>query len=187
VAHRVALPADETTLRDGVPVTSVARTLLDLAAVWKPDRVARALGRAEGEHLYEHASALDLAGRHPRHPGARRLVVLLEGHRPPPVTKSELEERFLAFLAARGFPPPRVNAPLRLADRWVEPDCRWDAERVVVELDSRLHDGLDAIEADHARDAALQAAGWVVMRVRWRRLHRDPDGVARELWLLLRR
>jgi very-short-patch-repair endonuclease len=68
-----------------------------------------------------------------------------------------------------------------------ECDCVWREQRVAVELDSRtVHDTSAAFERDRARDRALQAAGWRVVRVTWRQLHGEPDGLAADLRRILR-
>ena len=98
------------------------------------------------------------------------------------MTRSELEELWLDFLADRGFRRPRANVRLEVRGGFVEVDCAWIEERVVAELDGRLnHDGPDSRERDRERDALLQAARWSVIRVTWRRLHGDPDGLAADL------
>lgn len=99
------------------------------------------------------------------------------------VTRSELEERFLAFLEARGLPRPQVNTALELdRGRLIEADCLWPHAALVAELDGHAtHHTRHAFERDRARDRALQAAGWRVVRITWRQLHADPPELAREL------
>jgi very-short-patch-repair endonuclease len=74
-----------------------------------------------------------------------------------------------------------------VAGRWHEVDCLWRSDRLIVELDSRaFHETAIAFESDRARDRALQAAGWKVVRVTWRQLDRDADAIALDLSRLLR-
>jgi very-short-patch-repair endonuclease len=68
-----------------------------------------------------------------------------------------------------------------------EVDCLWRRQQVVVELDGRdVHDTRHAFEADRARDRALQAAGYRVVRITWRQLRDEPAAVATDLRALLR-
>ena len=130
--------------------------------------------------------ALDaLFERYPRRPGVPALRALL-GQRVT-LTRSELEKRFGEFLADAGLPLPETNAHLQISGIWYEVDCLWRAERVVVELDGRAtHHTRAAFEADRARDRALQAAGFRVVRITWRQLHESPAAVAADLRALLR-
>ena len=182
--HCSRLPADEVTVHDGIPVTTPPRTLFDLAASINADQLARAVNQAEIRRLWDPLSLHDLLVRHPRRPGAAalRAALRLEGR----VTRSELEDRFLGFLRDAGLPPPVTNAPLRLGDRSVEADCVWLGPRLIVELDGYAsHRTRAAYEGDRARDRALTAAGWRVIRITWRQLHREPAALARELRALL--
>jgi uncharacterized protein DUF559 len=107
---------------------------------------------------------------------------LLSYREPPPITRSELERRFLDLCRDAGLPPPAVNA-------WVidkEVDMLWAAQRLVVELDSRTyHQTRAAFERDRLRDAALQLAGYRVLRVTHRRLHTEPAAVIAAIRALL--
>ena len=183
--HCIALPDDEMTTWRGIPVTTVPRTLLDLATVERPGRVRRAMNKADALRLTDALSLADLVERHPRHRGARVIRTIL-ADADPNVTRSELEELFLDFLADRGFRRPRANVLVEVRGGSIEVDCAWEEEGVIAELDGRAyHGGFDSRERDTERDALLHAAGWVVIRVTWRRLHRDPDGLATDLAALL--
>jgi Protein of unknown function (DUF559) len=185
--HRSGLPADETTTVDGIPVTSAPRTLLDLAAVLDAHALERALEQAEARRLTDHLSLDDLLIRHPRCPGAGALRrILAAGYTASTATRSELEDRFLAFLEARGLPRPHANASINVRGRWVECDCVWRSRRLIVELDGRgTHDTAAAFDRDRERDRALHAAGWRVVRVTWRHLHAGATGLAADLGALL--
>lgn len=179
--HRSRLPDDEVTIKDGIPVTTVARTLFDLAAVLPPGRLARAVNEAEVRRLWDLVSLADLLARHPRRPGAAAIRALLATPGGAG-TRSELEDRFLGFLDRTGLPRPATNAPFWLGARWIEPDCTWQEQRLIVELDGyETHRTRAAYEHDRARDRALTAAGWRVMRVTWRHLHEAPELLAGEL------
>ena len=76
---------------------------------------------------------------------------------------------------------------MRVGGLEIEADCVWPEARVIVELDGRaFHDTATAFEADRARDRALAAHGWIVVRVTWRQLQRDSLQLARDLRALLR-
>jgi predicted transcriptional regulator of viral defense system len=187
--HRGVLAADEVTAVRGIPVTTAARTLLDLAAVLTPARLERAVEEAERLRLGDDPSLHALVARHPRRRGVATLRRILDDAQiAVAFTRSELEERFLAFLADAGLPRPLVNAPVELlGGTRVEADCLWPAERLAVELDGHAsHATRAAFERDRARDRGLQAAGWRVVRITWRHLHGEPQSLAAELRMLLR-
>jgi hypothetical protein len=101
----------------------------------------------------------------------------------PTITRSELEAKFLAFVRESGLPPSSPNS-------WVlgyECDFVWPERGVVVEVDGiAVHGTRAAFHRDRARDRALQAAGWRVIRVTWARLHRDAEALATDLRRILR-
>jgi putative AbiEi antitoxin of type IV toxin-antitoxin system/uncharacterized protein DUF559 len=164
--RRAWIADDERTVEGGIPVTTVARTLLDLAAVLDLHQLNRALERAEALRL---SDALPLAAVVARHRGRRGTAnlkaAMKEGIRPV-VTKSELERRFLTFIDKAGLPRPRTNVWLQIGDDWIEVDCVWDEQRLIVELDSRAyHRTTAAFERDRRRDRRIQAAGWRPIRI----------------------
>ena len=181
--HWANLPADETTTRSGIPTTTVPRTLLDLGAVVQRDELRSALRQAEQLGLTDPLWLGDLVGRYPRKPGMPIVkAVLEEAQRGLSFVRSELEERFQAFLIDAGLPRPKTNVRID----GMEVDCVWPAERVIVELDGRaIHDAADAFETDRARDRRLEAAGWHVIRVTWRQLEETRGEVERDLRRLI--
>ena len=183
--HHVPLAPDEVTVHRGIPVTTPARTLLDLAAVLDPHALARAVDRAEALRLASPTSLHALLTRHPRRAGAHELERLLATHRiGNALTRSELEDRFLDLVDAEDLPRPLVNAACGTS----ELDFTWRAERLVVEVDGyETHGTREAFERDRARDRALQAAGWRVARITWRQLDEEPHRIAKELRALLYR
>jgi hypothetical protein len=186
-SHRSRVPPDERTVHEGIPVTTVPRTLLDLAAVLQPHQLERAMEQAEVLRLTGPLSLPDLLTRYPGRRGTAALRRLVdEGRLGARVTRSELEERFLAFVAATGLPRPEANCHLHVDGEWIEVDCLWRAQRVVLELDSRMvHGTAAAFERDRARDRRLQVAGWRPARVTWRQLVRAPRALERDLRALL--
>jgi hypothetical protein len=183
--HFGALPPDEITTFDGIPVTIVTRTLLDLASVVAPRHVERAINEAEVRHLADRLSLPAILERYPGRRGAKVIRDIL-GSGLIGVTRSELEELFLVFLDDHGIPRPQLNVSVSLDGRWVEVDCLWRAQRIIVELDGRhVHGTAAAYERDRARDRALAARGWRVVRVTWRQLHDEPAALAADLRDLL--
>lgn len=187
VIHRSVLAADEVTTVDGIPVTSPFRTIFDLAAILTRRQLERALNEAEVLGLTDALSLPDLLARYPGRRGAATLRALLGSNAPGGVTRSELEERFVAFLDAYGLPRPRLNATLAIRGRLLEVDCLWSEERLIVELDGRaVHGTKLAFEGDRQRDRILLVEGWRAMRVTWCQLHDEPAVIAADIRDLLR-
>ena len=159
--HRIRIPADEQTVENRIPVTTISRTLFDLAAVVPRAQVENAIKQADMQQLGDRLSLPDLLGRHPRARGATTIRTILD--RGATLTRSELEVRFVAFIERSGLPPPEVNRPLHVGDAWIECDCMWRKERVIVELDGyAAHGTFAAFEKDRARPhapGARMAAG----------------------------
>jgi hypothetical protein len=186
--HVVAIADDETTAHMGIPVTTPARTLFDLAALLTEQELARAAERAEALRLTSPTSLAALVAGHPGRPGVPRLRRLIEHDRiQATVTRSALERRFLSLLDAENLSRPLVNAGIDLPGRpKLEPDFTWRAHHLVVELDGyETHATRAAFERDRARDRALQAQGWRVVRITWRQLRDDAPSIAAELRALL--
>jgi REase_MTES_1575 len=178
--HCSVLPPDEVTANGGVPVTTAPRTLFDLAGMVPYRQLERAVNEAEVRRLWDPVSLHDLLARHPRRPGAAAIRTVLAAG--AGVTRSELEDRFLDFLQASNLPLPPTNLPLQVGGRWIEADCVWRDQRLIVELDGRAaHDTSAAFERDRYRDRALVAAGWRVIRVTWRQLRDEPEALGRDL------
>jgi very-short-patch-repair endonuclease len=183
VLHRSPLPEDERTRVDGIPVTSVSRTIFDLAAVGSRPQVERALNEVEVLGLTDSLSIPDLLERYPRRGGSAVLRDLLSGAQGAGgIAQSDLEERFAAFLDAHELPRPRLNADLAVAGRFFSVDCLWPDQRLIVELDGRaVHGTARAFEADRERDRLLLVEGWRVMRITWRQLHDRQASIATDL------
>ena len=186
VRHR-RLPADETTLLDAVPMTTVPRTLFDLAAIVPRHLLRHAINEAEYLHLRDPLSIVDMLERYPRHRGVRVLRSILAERGPRPVhTRSELEDRFLEFVRGARLPVPSINALVELPGGVIEADCVWWSAQLIVELDGRAaHDTASGFERDRVRDRDLLVAGWRVVRVTWRQLHERPVRLAADLRALL--
>lgn len=182
-ARFTKLRDDELTTVDGVSVTTVARTILDLAAVLPRQRLERAMDEAEVRQLTDATTLPALLDRHPRRRGAGVLRQILAEHLAATITRSEFEERFLAFLIDNALPRPLVNHQIPDAG---ECDFAWPEARLIVELDGyATHGTRRGFEADRARDRALQVAGWRVIRITWRQLRDEPRRIVADLYALL--
>lgn len=186
--HFGVLPADEITEHHGIPVTTVPRTIFDLAATEPADRVEQAVRQQERLRLYDALSLDHLLARYPRRQGTRTIRETLHRLRdlPDGVTREELEARFLRFLDRNGFPRPRLNAWITVGSHRYQVDCLWPAQKVIVELDGyATHGTRHAFEADRDRDRRLLAAGYRGPRVTWRHLEEIPGEIAADLRSLL--
>jgi hypothetical protein len=178
IVHRSLTLASHVATHHGIPVTTVARTLIDLAGALDDARLGRAINDAHIKRLVQLEELAELAARCRGRASAR--VSDLLGQNAP--TRSVLEDRFLAFVDRHGLPRPEVNE--RVAGH--EVDALWREQRLIVELDGRtFHDGPAAFERDRERDAQLVAAGHRVLRITWRRLTDEPDREAARLRALL--
>lgn len=188
-AHESLLPDDERTVVDGIPVTTVPRTILDLAAAVSKRQLERAFNEVEVRGLTDRLSIPDLLARYPRRRGSAVLRALLdEGAAVPGVTQNDFEELFVALLDLHRLPRPRFNADLFLRGRFFSVDCLWPDEQLIVELDGRaVHRTRRAFEADRERDRLLLVEGWRVMRVTWRQLREKGGAIAADLRRALER
>jgi uncharacterized protein DUF559 len=187
--HSSALRGDEVTVIRGIAVTTVPRTLLDLASVVQRRRLERAINEAEVRRYGDRLSLPALLERHPRRRSTATIrAILAAGDLGTALTRSELEERFLRFLDRRGLPQPELNVPIAVRGGFVEADCVWRRSRAIAELDGRaVHRTAAAFERDRARDRALIAAGWRVIRITWRQVSREPQELAEDIVALVGR
>ncbi|HEX3833833.1 MAG TPA: hypothetical protein VHW04_17770 [Solirubrobacteraceae bacterium] len=183
-------PADITTL-GGIPVTTVARTALDLAAVVRRRAVERALDQAEMLEVFDLNALQDQLNRNSHHPGVPILKAVLEEHTAgTTVTWSDLEELCLKVTRAAGVEPPQLNAYVDPGDGEppIRPDFVWRAQRVALEADGfGTHKTRHAFEDDRRRDQRLTSAGWRPVRVTQRQLKDERARIAALLIDLLRR
>ena len=177
---RSFLPRD-VTRQHGVPTTSRARTTLDLA----PALTTKQLTRLVIDHFRDHTLSpvvlRDVLSRNPLHPGAKLLTRFVD--RPVALTRSPLEDKFLAFVAKYGFPQPVINR--RTTGR--EVDALFPDHGVIVELDGYdYHRDQEAFEDDRDRDAENLAHGLVTVRMTETRLTKTADHEADRLLRILR-
>lgn len=162
-----------------IPVTTISRTLVDLADVLGPRQLARAINEADVMRRLD-LGAIDAAlarlhGRRGR--GHAVLRAALDDHHGPTLLRSELEIRFKELVVLHALPRPEHNVGI---EGW-EADACWRSRRLIVELDSRFHDTPAARRKDARKDEALRGAGWEVLRYRWRDVVDAPTRVAEEL------
>lgn len=186
--HHSLLPMDEVGEHEGIPVTSVPRTTLDLAARASTDQVESVIREAEYRQLYDRLSLPDLLDRYPGRRGVRRVGVALERIEALPSgrTRSPLEERFLPFLRRHGLPRPRLNDWIVVGTHRFQVDCHWEGTGQIVELDSwQAHGTRTAFRNDRTRDRVLRVAGYAVTRISWAQLDDEPEAVAHDLRMFL--
>jgi very-short-patch-repair endonuclease len=172
--HRVKdFDPNESTVRHGIPVTTPARTLLDMGGCAAgPRELEQALARAERDGLVTRESLRTMVDRHPRHRGARHLRHLLWDDEPAAFTRSAAEEALLSLIRLADLPAPKVNTRLQR----YEVDFLWPAQRVIVEVDGlAFHSSARALVADRRRDADLVAAGYRVVRFTWHDLTQQRE------------
>jgi very-short-patch-repair endonuclease len=182
------LPADEITVEEGIPVTSVPRTTFDLAATEDVDTIVSLLREAEHRNLWDRLSLRDLLERYPGKRGIRKVQAALERLEEEPAgrKRSPLEERFAPFLRHHHLPLPRFNDWLTAGSKRYQVDCHWPGTGQIVELDGwEGHKTRAAFREDRARDRRLRVAGYAVTRLTWNQLDDEPEAVAADLRALL--
>jgi very-short-patch-repair endonuclease len=170
---------------DGIPCTSVVRTLLDCAGLLHPFRTDQLFEDALRKRLCTPAEVADRFVRFARRGrrGTRVMRELLEkrvGRDVP--TMSEFERRFLELVRAHGFPVPTTQYPVQLDAEKVYLDLAWPDALLAVECDGLYDHGTNIrLVWDDDRQNELQLRGWLVLRFTWEMLTRSPDVVARQL------
>jgi very-short-patch-repair endonuclease len=174
-------PEDVTTHR-GIPVTTVARTLLDAAATLTPPRLARTVEQTEIRRLFDLNAVEAALARHPNHRGAAPLRKALALYRPEELTRSDLEAIFRALCDEHGVQRPLVNHIVE----GKEVDFFWPEQRLIVETDGAgTHLTHAAFHGDRARDARLLTLGYRVLRFTDRQVEQDGFTVGRTLRAVL--
>jgi hypothetical protein len=157
-----------------VPVTSPARTLLDIAPRLTDKRLRRGINDARHARYLHLDDLADVLQRNPTHPGTKRLLPFVQ--KPRGITRSDLEDRFVAFAQRYGLPTPETNVPLH----GYVVDVLFRAERVIVEIDTWDSHGLrTSFGSDRKRDAEMLAFGYVTIRSTDERLEGNPEHEAR--------
>ena len=162
----------DTTTRHGLRVTTVARTLLDLAETAGARDLERALETAFAQRRTSERQLRALIRRSPGRRGAAVLGALLDFRAGDGFSRSAAEDLMRRLARIAHLPQPSVNATIL----GYEVDFSWAQQKFIVEVDSWTHhSGRDQFEYDRRKAADLQAAGYTVMRVTWRQLSQEPE------------
>jgi very-short-patch-repair endonuclease len=189
-AHRdgTLAPVDRVVI-EGIPCTSLARTLLDIAATESSRALRFAVTQAEVEKIFDLAEVVELLKRSKGRRGVARLRLAIELHDPAEQeTRSELEKKLLRIFKWGRLDLPEVNGHLVVDGISMMPDFLWRDARLIVEADSRrVHGTATAFEKDRQRDQRLVAAGWTVIHATWHQVTQEPMRLLQTLRGLLAR
>jgi hypothetical protein len=181
-ARRTGIDEEDRAEHRGIPVTTVSRTLVDLAKTRPVAALARACHEAGVRYGTTPRDVERALARRPNAPGAKRLRLVLTGD--APVTLSKLERGFLKRLREAQLPRPQTNR--KTDGSYV--DCRWPEHRLTVELDSfRYHNSRHAWEGDRRREREAYARGDEHRRYTWTDVFDHPTPMLAEVGALLRR
>jgi hypothetical protein len=172
---------------EGIPCTSVPRSLLDVARWASRRTLERACNQAEVLGVLDVDGVRELLGRVGGSHGARPLQAVLElGQVGEGITRSELEARFLALCRRAALPQPAVNEWIAVEGEELQADFVWHRQGVIVETDGfATHRTRQAFHGDRRRDRALSLAGWQVVRFTWEDVTSEPQVVAKVVRKLL--
>jgi len=165
--HRGPLPPEDVMVRDVIPVTTLARTLVDLAGVIPFGALKKAIKKSERLRLFDLTAVRLALARNTGRPGAGALARALTKYEEPPFTHSDLEELMYELCERNGLPTPVVNGVVAA----YEVDFLWPSRRLIIETDGREgHLTRHAFEEDRAREAHLLLLGYRVARFTYRQL-----------------
>jgi restriction endonuclease-like protein/putative AbiEi antitoxin of type IV toxin-antitoxin system len=168
------LTAADATIVDGIPVTSVARTIVDFAGLFDERSLIRVVEQAQRIGRLDVGAVSAAAERVRGRRGLGRVRRVLAAYTTAPPVRSDFERDFLDLIAGAGLPRPQINAIVE----GLEVDVFWPQFALIVELDGRAyHSDPTAFERDPVRDARLQRAGYRVLRVTYRRFTDRPASV----------
>ena len=175
---------------DGIPVTDVARTLLDIGRRVGDARLTKSVEAARRAALVDWGDLISTLVAHARRgrPGIARLrrVIAAGAHRTE-VTDSDLELMVLALLLESGLPEPELHHRVFDGTRFVaEVDLAYPAARIAIEIDGRVHLEDDVRELDLPRQNDLILSGWIVLRFTWARFRDRPQSIVAEVRAALR-
>ena len=182
-AHAARLHPEDRTVHDGIPITSVERTILDLAATLTKDQITYLIEEADRKQRLD-INALDrVIARRRRAAGVARLNAVLATYRGTADTRSKLERQFRRLIAKAGLPEPQFNVVVA----GITVDVFWPHWKLVVELDSEgYHKNPRAFETDRIRDAMVQKHDLRVLRVTGDRMDNAPNEVLADVVALRR-
>jgi very-short-patch-repair endonuclease len=176
VVHHTTLHPSDITRRHGIPVTSAARTLLDLAATEPTAELERALNEAGLQRRVSPHSLNEQFSRYPRHRGTAALKKATTTELR--LTRSDLERIALSLIRRARLPEPETNARVE----GHEVDLLWRDHDLIVEIDSwAFHSMRSSFEQDRRRDQRLTTAGYRVIRITDRQLTNEPELVVATL------
>ena len=184
--HRVrGLDPRDRTIRDGIPITTVPRTLLDLATVANERQLRRAVNEAVRARWLYATAIEDILHRHKGRQGIKRLRAATAALNPGTHrTRSDLEDAFLTLCRKHRLPTPDSNTEVE----GFEVDIHFPGTNLIVELDSyEYHRTPEEFDSDRRKDAALKRKGYEVLRVSDTWFNSDPNGVAQTVRQLLER
>jgi very-short-patch-repair endonuclease len=180
--HRGRLHPEDRAVRGGLPITTVARTLFDLAEFTSLKRLESAWEEADRLSLLQLTASEEVCERGYGRRALKPIRRLLAEARAATITRSPLEDEFAAFCRDHDLPMPSFNTTVL----GFEVDALWPGERLAAELDSwEFHRHRAAFERDRARDTALQVAGYRTIRITHRRLENDGPALVAQLRRLL--
>ena len=188
--HRVLPPEPrEVVVVDGVPCTTVARTLVDLAGCLSRKTLSRLVEQAAVLRAFD-IDEVDRILARGRRRGAPQLRAILDAWRSEdekaPRLRSLLEARLFPGLIEAGLPRPQCNVELRNDGRRLEVDLFWEEQRLVIETDGEAtHGTRAAFQRDRHRDQILVAAGYRIARITWRQLEDEPEAVVARIKRML--
>jgi very-short-patch-repair endonuclease len=177
--HRVNnLFPDEIVVRDGVALTSPARTICDIAGTESRSDTERVLAEARVQRMVTNRQLESVIVRAPTLKGSSVIRGLLRAESETGYTRSNAELRMKKLIRAAGLAQPLINAPLL----GFSADFLWPAEKLIVEVDGyRFHGHRSRFESDRRRDQRLVAAGYRVIHVTWIQLRDHPISVIASL------
>jgi len=177
--HRArSLDPRDTTRLHGIPCTTPARAILEIAPQLSDHRLKRLVRKAQAERRASVRQFAAVLARGHGHPATGRIAKLIATGTAP--TYSGDEDAVLDLILRANFEHPIVNGRLVVPGGPYFPDLRWPTERLILEIDSPWHDGRIAQELDAARQADLEAAGERVLRTtQAQALHAPQQLIAR--------
>jgi len=182
-AHAARLHPEDRTVHDGIPITSVERTILDLAATLTKDQITYLIEEADRKQRLDINGLDRVIARRRRAAGVARLNAVLATYRGTADTRSKLERQFRRLIAKAGLPEPQFNVVVA----GITVDVFWPHWKLVVELDSEgYHKNPRAFETDRIRDAMVQKHDLRVLRVTGDRMDNAPNEVLADVVALRR-
>lgn len=188
--HRVRLPeGPEVGFRDGIPCTSPARTIVDMAGRSGWASLRKLVEQAAILRLLD-VNEIDRILAQGRRRGTPRLRAILAAWRSDdestPKLRSHLEARLLPRLVEEGLPRPRCNVRLQIEGNFLEVDLLWEEQRLAIETDGEeTHGTRAAFQRDRWRDQLLVAAGYRTARVTWKQVRDEPIAVVNRIARML--